>query len=104
MMRLLDIDTDEDECSAIVKMNSQKAAMDVRVAFSRALWKGDLSEYRGITLGHWCVGRAFTFAFDNNLEALDKSLDWIRTFVYKNRDLQESEKILNSVGMKLIKE
>lgn len=104
MIRLVDIDTDEDECSAIVKMNSQKAAMDVRVAFSRALWRGDLREYRGSTLGYWCVGRDFTFAFDNNPEALYKSLDWIRSFVYKNRELPEAEKILNSVGMKHIKE
>ena len=103
-MRLVDIDTDEDECSAIVRMNNQDAAMKLRIAFSKALWKGDLSEYRGITLGYWCVGRAFTFAFDNNLDALDKSLDWIRTFVYQNRELPEAEEILKSAGMKLIKE
>jgi hypothetical protein len=104
MIRLVDIDSDDDECSAIVRLNSQESAMKVRIAFSKALWKGDLSEYRSLTLGYWCTGRCFTFAFDNNLEALDKSLDWIRTFVYKNRNLEESKEILNSVGMKLIKE
>lgn len=104
MIRLVDIDTDYDECSAIVKFNSQESAMKVRIAFSKALWKGALAEYRSLTLGYWCTGRSFTFAFDNNSEALDKSLDWIRTFVYKSRDLQESKEILNSVGMKLIKE
>lgn len=103
MIRLVDIDTDDDECSAIVKFNSQDSAMKVRIAFSKALWKGDLAEYRSLTLGYWCTGRSFTFAFDNNPEALDKSLDWIRTFVYKSRELQESEEILNSMGMKLIK-
>lgn len=103
MIRLVDIDTDDDECSAIVKFNSQESAMKVRIAFSKALWKGDLAEYRNLTLGYWCTGRSFTFAFDNNPEALDKSLDWIRTFVYKSKELQESEEILNSVGMKLIK-
>ena len=104
MIRLVDIDSDDDECSAIVRFNSQEAAMKVRIAFSKALWKGDLSEYSSLTIGYWCVGRSFTFAFDNNLEALDKSLDWIRTFVYKNRELQESKEILEAAGIKLIKE
>jgi len=104
MMRLVDIDTDDDECSAIVKLNNQESAMKVRVAFARAIADGVLSKFRPFLLNCWCVGRAFTFACDDNLDALDSCLDWIRSFVYKNRELQEAEEILNSVGMKLIKE
>jgi hypothetical protein len=102
MIRLLDIDVDDDECSALFKMNSQKSAIKVRVEFSKAL-NGELSKYREFFMGCWCIGNAFTFAFDNNLEALDKALDWIRTFVYKSRELQESKEILNSVGMKIVR-
>lgn len=103
MMRLLDIDVDDEECSALFKMNSQKSAIKVRVEFAKAL-NGDLSKYREFFMGCWCIGNVFTFAFDNNLQALDACVDWLKSWCFRNRDLQEAEKILNSMGMKLIKE
>ena len=103
MIRLVDIDTDEDECSALFKMNSQKSAIKLRIEFARVL-NGELSKYRVFFMGCWCIGNAFTFAFDDNLQALDACIDWLKSWCFKNRDLQESGKILNSVGMKLIKE
>ena len=50
MIRLLDIDVDDDECSALFKMNSQKSAIKVRVEFSKAL-NGELSKYREFFMG-----------------------------------------------------
>lgn len=102
-MRLLDIDVDYDEGSALFKMNSQRSATKVRVEFAKAL-NGDLSKYRESFIGCWCIGNMFTFAFDNDLQALEACLSWLKSWCFRNKDLREAEKILNSVGMKLIKE
>ena len=104
MMRLYDIDVDDDECSALFKLNSQKSALKVRVEFSKALADGAISQYRQFFLGCWCIGSMFTFAIDDNLQALDACVDWLKSWIFKNRDLHEAEKILNSAGLKIIKE
>lgn len=99
--------SDETETSLLVKTGSRQEATKLLKYMSDQIFQssGSLKQFNGALLAHWTIGKFYTICFEDDLEALEAAEQCIWNYVNQmNRDLQESKEILNSVGMKLIKE